>query len=388
MGFRKCLHTFAKCCFARCLQPEAAKEEIAALSPELGNALGDASDLDLELCCAPVSLGAEQNYFLVPIRPVYAMSLIDRQLSSSDMFGGDPTVLLRWENVYYRKGTTSHKILKAPGRILWYVSHSQKQIVAVSHLDEVVIDTPKELLRRFKRFGILGWAELYQMCAGNTSMELMALRFSHTFAFRRRIPLNEMRAVYAEDECGLTVQLPTSMPASRFQKLFKLGFSGLLMNTEMRPVIISLKPYYADMLFEGLKKVELRRRIASHLSNRDVYIYVSSPVKELRGGFRVGQVWEGSPEDVWKLVEDLSTITRPEFDDYFHGQAVAYALEVTNVWEYESPVSLSWLRDHIDGFVVPQSWRYARSEEHDAFQQIRRRPIKEGEKDTNRVEGL
>ena len=160
------------------------------------------------------------------------------------------------------------------------------------------------------------------------------------------------------------------------------------MNTEIQPLIISLKPYYADMLFDGLKKVELRRRIASHVSNRDVYIYVSSPVRELRGGFRVGQVWEGSPEDVWKIVEDLSTITRPEFDDYFRGQAFAYALEVTNVWEYESPVGLSWLRDHIDGFVVPQSWRYARSEEHEAFQGIKRRPIKEDEKEVNRVQAL
>ena len=146
------------------------------------------------------------------------MSLIDRQLSSSDMFGGDPSVLLRWENVYYRQAATSQKILKAPGRILWYVSRSQKQIVAVSHLDEVVVDTAKELLRRFKKFGILGWEELYRMCAGDTSMELMALRFSHTFVFRKRLPLNEVRAVYEEDGSGLTVQLPTSMPASRFSE--------------------------------------------------------------------------------------------------------------------------------------------------------------------------
>ncbi len=226
MAFTNCQDTYAKFCFSRCFQPEDAMQEIATLSPELATALSNASDIELELFGAPVSLAAEQNYFLVPIRPGYAMSLIDRQLSSIDMFGGDPTVLLRWENVYYRKAKTSHKILKAPGRILWYVSRSQKQIVAVSHLDEVVIDTAKELLRRFKKFGILRWKELYQMCAGDTLIELMALRFSHTFAFRRRIPLSEVRAVYAEDGSGLTVQLPTSMPASRFQKLFKLGFPG------------------------------------------------------------------------------------------------------------------------------------------------------------------
>ena len=224
MGFTRCGDAYTKFCFSRCLDREEALQKIATLSPQLEASYDDVSDLDLERLCAPVSLNADQNYVLVPIRPGYAVSLIDRQLSSSDMFGGDSSVLLRWENVYYRKAATSQKILKAPGRILWYVSRSQKQIVAVSHLDEVVVDTAKELLRKFKKFGVLGWEELYQMCAGDTSMELMALRFSHTFVFRRRIPLNTVRAVYEEDASGLTVQLPTSMPVSRFQKLFKLGF--------------------------------------------------------------------------------------------------------------------------------------------------------------------
>ena len=224
MGFTKLGDAFTKFCFARCLDREGVLQDVSAVSRELGTALDDLSDLELERYCAPVSLGADQNYFLVPIQPGYALSLIDRPLSSSDMFGGDPSVLLRWENVYYRKAATSRRILKAPGRILWYVSRSQKQIVAVSHLDEVVIDTAKELLRRFKKFGVLGWEELYRMCAGDTSMELMALRFSHTFVFRRRIPLTEIRAVYKENASGLTLQLPTSMPASRFEKLFNLGF--------------------------------------------------------------------------------------------------------------------------------------------------------------------
>ena len=224
MGFTRCSDTFTKLCFSRCLSREDALQRIGTLSHQLGDSFDDVSDIELERNCAPVSLNTDQNHFLVPIQPGYALSLIDRQLSSTDMFGGDPSVLLRWENVYYRKAVTCRKMLKAPGRVLWYVSGSQKQIVAVSHLDEVVVDTAKELLRRFKKFGILGWEELYQMCSGDTSMELMALRFSHTFVFRRRIPLTEVREVYKEDASGLTVQLPTRMPASRFQKLFKLGF--------------------------------------------------------------------------------------------------------------------------------------------------------------------
>ena len=145
------------------------------------------------------------------------------------------------------------------------------------------------------------------------------------------------------------------------------------MSVELRPLIISLKPCYADLVFEGLKKAELRRRISSQIKNRDVFIYVSSPVKELRGGFRVGEVWKGSPDFVWNKVSGLATVNRQEFDAYFRGQAVAYALEVTNVWEYQSPVGLSWLRNRFGTFVVPQSWRYAKTEEQEAFREMKSR---------------
>ena len=224
MGFTRSGETLTKFCFSDCLDREEVLHRIGGLSPHLKASYDDMSDLDLERCCSPVSLGASQNNFLIPIKPNYAMSLFDKPMASSDMFGGDPQVLLRWENVYYRNAKTSRRILRPPGRILWYVSGSQKQIVAVSHLDEVVIDTPKELLRQFKKFGVLGWNDLYQMCAGDIARELMALRFSHTFVFRRRIPLNSVRAVYDDEGIGLVLRGTTSMPGSLFQKLFKLGF--------------------------------------------------------------------------------------------------------------------------------------------------------------------
>ena len=52
---------------------------------------------------------------------------------------------------------------------------------------------------------------------------------------------------------------------------------------------------------------------------------------------------------------------------------MAYALEVTNVWQYQSPLSLSWLRDRFDDFVVPQSWRYAKPDERAVLHDMERR---------------
>lgn len=135
-------------------------------------------------------------------------------------------------------------------------------------------------------------------------------------------------------------------------------------------ILLSLKPCYADMIFNGLKKVELRKRITLSMKNCDVFIYVSSPVRRLRGGFRVGHVWSGTPEEVWDQVSEFAGVDKCDFDAYYAGRKTVHALQITNVWEHENPVSLKALRDQFKNFVVPQSWRYVRPEEYQAFRKI------------------
>ena len=139
------------------------------------------------------------------------------------MFGGDPDVLLLWRNVYYRKAT-HHKMLRAPGRILWYVSDKRRAIVAVSHLDKVMIDTAKELYRRFRKVGTLVRDDLYEMSGREPLRELMAIQFSHTFPFDNPVELDEVRKVFKEDDIGFSVQSPRRLQPSTFRKLFELGY--------------------------------------------------------------------------------------------------------------------------------------------------------------------
>ena len=223
MGFKKYNDGFVRFCFSRCLDREEVLSEISQLCTKAKSNYQDMSNLDLERHCSPLSLMENQNHFLIPIRQGYALNLVDFRQSADDLFGGKPDLLLRWDNVYYRK-KTRHKMLKAPGRILWYVSGAIGQIVAVSHLDSVVIDTPKELLRHFKKFGTLKWEDLYEMCEGDISRELMALKFSHTFPFRRPISLDTIRTIYEEDNVKLSLQSPLKIPVERFWKLFQIGY--------------------------------------------------------------------------------------------------------------------------------------------------------------------
>ena len=107
------------------------------------------------------------------------------------------------------------------------MSNNPKAIVAISHLDEVVIGTPKELFRKFRKYGTFEWSDVYEMCGGDITKSLMVLRFSHTFSFPRDVPIHEIREVCAENEVGLSLQGPSRIPFDTFNKLFQLGYQEL-----------------------------------------------------------------------------------------------------------------------------------------------------------------
>ena len=227
LGFIKFDGSFVRFCFSRCYGREEVLSAIEELCPESTISCQDMSNLELEQCCLPLCLAPanqKDRYFLIPIRPGYAISLIDRRGSGHDLFGGNPHILLRWDNVYYRSATHP-KMLKAPARILWYVSKDKQQIVAVSRLDEVIIDTPKELLRKFKKFGILEWQDLYDMCDRDSSKKLMALKFSHTFLFRNPVSLGQVREAFKKNhKAGPSTQAPAKLSPKIFRELFQRGF--------------------------------------------------------------------------------------------------------------------------------------------------------------------
>lgn len=219
MGFIAGNGSFVRFCFSRCLKRVEVLSAISALCPEASSKYQDMSTLDIERCCSPLVLNpTERQCFLIPIRPFYATGLIDRHQSGAELFGGDPNVLLRWDNVYYR-AANRHRMLKPPARILWYVSSPKQQIIAVSNLDDVLIDTTKELFRQFRKFGILKWRDLYEMCGRDASRELMALKFSQTFLFREPISLATMR------EIGIShPQAPLKISPELFHQLLQKGY--------------------------------------------------------------------------------------------------------------------------------------------------------------------
>jgi predicted transcriptional regulator len=227
MGFSEDPERLLRFTLSKVMSESSVFETIRSLAPSQETQFRALSSLSLEQRCAPLVSQEDLPCFLVPIQPTFAMGLLDRAQSADDLFGGDTSVLLRWENVYYRK-KSCHKMLRAPARILWYVSGKEGAIVGVSHLDAVEIDAPKLLFRKYQKFGILEWEDVFEFCGKDITKEIMALRFSRTFMFRHRVMLEELRSVLQSDSIGESLQSPSSIPHATFTKLFQLGYPNYL----------------------------------------------------------------------------------------------------------------------------------------------------------------
>ena len=223
MGFVRHENAYVRFVFSGTWSRLDVLSRIRKLAPSVQGLYNSKACTDLEEVCSPLSVtDADQRFVLVPIKPGYAISLVDNSGSARDMFGGRVDVLLRWKNVYYRR-KTHHRKLKAPARILWYVSGNQREVVAVSRLDDVVCDKPKVLFKRFKRLGVLDWKDIFDMCRMDVSTKLMALLFSHTFPFRKPVSLAMLREILENGRGTLSLQSPLMLTANEFTEIYRRG---------------------------------------------------------------------------------------------------------------------------------------------------------------------
>jgi len=131
-------------------------------------------------------------------------------------------------------------------------------------------------------------------------------------------------------------------------------------------LLLSIRPQYAEKIFGGTKTVELRR-VRPRVEEGDrVLVYVSSPVKALVGVFRVNQVVERSPQELWGVVRREAGIEREAFEAYYDGASAGFGIFFSDVWQFSRPIELQSIRQQWSGFQPPQGYRYLKEGQADA----------------------
>lgn len=131
-----------------------------------------------------------------------------------------------------------------------------------------------------------------------------------------------------------------------------------LLESAERALLLSIKPQYVIQILNGSKIFELRRTRPRINKGELVLIYESSPTMALVGYGIVATVTSATPNRLWPKVRNQAGVTKAEFEEYFEGASVGFAIQFAQVWSLREPVWLVKLRKLWRGFHPPQSYQY------------------------------
>ena len=119
-------------------------------------------------------------------------------------------------------------------------------------------------------------------------------------------------------------------------------------------VLLSIKPEFAEKIFEGTKKYEFRRSVFKDQNVKTVVVYASSPVQRVIGEFEIDFIINDEPKQLWRLTKDYSGISKSLFFNYFRNKEKGYAIKIKKTKKYDKSLSLK------DDFKAspPQSFMY------------------------------
>ncbi len=124
-------------------------------------------------------------------------------------------------------------------------------------------------------------------------------------------------------------------------------------------VLLSVKTAYAELLVEGAKRIELRRRFPIDLSpGTKIVVYASGEAKRIIGEVLISRITRLSISELWKFAAIDAMISWPNFEKYFAGTEYGYAIEVERPQRYRKSISLSQFYAQDSGVRPPQSYCY------------------------------
>ncbi len=119
-------------------------------------------------------------------------------------------------------------------------------------------------------------------------------------------------------------------------------------------VILSIKPEFANKIFDGTKKYEFRRTIFKNPEVKIVVVYASSPTQKIIGEFEIENIINLDLEALWNKTKKYSGISEDYFFEYFCDKEHGFAIKIKKTKRYKTP---KCIREDFNLFP-PQSFLY------------------------------
>ena len=123
-------------------------------------------------------------------------------------------------------------------------------------------------------------------------------------------------------------------------------------------ILMSIKTKYANLIFNGTKKYEYRRKsIGDKNCNKKIYIYSSGEDKSIIGYIIVDKILKGNSYEIQELTNNHSK----DIDNYFNGCKECYALHIGEYHRFNKPITLNYIKSLSNNYVMPQFYKYIKN---------------------------
>ncbi len=130
----------------------------------------------------------------------------------------------------------------------------------------------------------------------------------------------------------------------------KYAIGGFAMNNGL---LFSLHPNNANLILEGRKRVEIRKRFRMKWQGSRVNLYSSRPVASLVGEARISYIDYESPETIWMKYENEIGASKEDFDNYVGNEKNVYAIVLDEIKSYIDAIPVTRLSHLVDCELRP-----------------------------------
>lgn len=120
-------------------------------------------------------------------------------------------------------------------------------------------------------------------------------------------------------------------------------------------ILLSMHPIYAELIFSGAKQVEIRRKFPRRWKGRQAVVYGTKPLGSLMGEVTLSEVTPGSPSRIWDQFGSKTGCTYEEFRAYVGESNEVFAIELSNLKPYLTPLGIAQISHLIKANLIPRS---------------------------------
>lgn len=138
------------------------------------------------------------------------------------------------------------------------------------------------------------------------------------------------------------------------------------LSSSLRTLLVSIHSHYAELILDGVKQVELRRRFDIGATGSRLLIYATLPTAAVIGHARIERIECLNVEEIWQKYGAAASISEDAFSRYFDGVETGCVLVLEKAERFSRPVPLSEMRAH-HRITPPQSYVFLKDEVHRAL---------------------